>query len=245
MYHDQETEISYHYLKEVIRHLKEPISIVGGWAVYFVVNKNFQKEHQLPYLGSRDIDLGFSNPETAKEALKRLVELGFKRISFRYFKQIHTETGKELGLQEAKNTPLHYIFPMYVDPIMAETDPSMKAKLGFTPIDEPLLKPVFADKRFRTEITAFGKKVMIPHPKVLLAMKLNSLPNRDKEHKKIKDICDIVSIIIYSETDLDFSFNKRQIEKAISCITKNDVVKVTQFLHLNEEIIWSAIESLK
>ena len=245
MYKDNETEISYHYLKEVIQHLKEPISVVGGWAVYFVVNKNFKKEHQIPYLGSRDIDLGFNTPETAKEAIKKLMVLGFKRISFRYFKQIHIETGKELGIQEAKNTPLHNIFPMYVDPILAETDSTMKSKLGFMPIDEPLLKLVFADKKFRTEVTAFGTKVMVPHPKVLLAMKLNSLPNRDKEHKKIKDICDIVSIIMYSDTSLDLSLNKKHVEKAVSCVTKEDVVKVTQVLPLSEDIIWSAIESLK
>lgn len=243
MYKDNETEISYYYLKEVIQHLKEPISVVGGWAVYFVVNKNFKEEHQLPYLGSRDIDLGFSKPETAKGAIKKLMELGFKRISFRYFKEIHTETGKELSKNEAKNTPLHNIFPMYVDPILAETDSSMKSKLGFMPIDEPLLKPVFEDEKFRLEVTAFGRKVIIPHPKVLLAMKLNSLPNRDKEHKKIKDLCDIVSIIMYSEAEL--SLDKKQVEKAVKCITKEDIVKVTQFLPLSEEVIESAIESLK
>ena len=243
MYKDNETEISYHYLKEVIEHLKEPISIVGGWAVYFIVNKNFQKEHQLPYLGSRDIDLGFSKPETANEAIRKLVELGFKRISFRYFKEIHTETGKELSRKEAKETPLHNIFPMYVDPILAETDSSMKSKLGFMPIDEPLLKSVFEDKNLREEIIAFGRRVIIPHPKVLLAMKLNSLPNRDKEHKKVKDICDIVSLIIYSEVKL--SLDRKQVEKAVKCITKEDIVKVTQFLPLSREVIESAIESLK
>ena len=245
MYKDKETEISYNYLKEVIQHITEPISIVGGWAIYFIVNKNFQKEHQIPYLGSRDIDLGFDNPHTAKKTIKKLVELGFKRVSFRYFKEIHIETGQELGREEARNTPLHNIFPMYVDPIMAETDSTMKTKLGFMPIDEPLLKLVFVYKDLRKEITAFGRKVIIPHPKILLSMKLCSLPNRDKEHKKIKDICDIVSIIIYSEAELDdLPLNKEQIKKAVNCIQKEEITKVTTFLPLSEDIIKGAIEKL-
>jgi len=246
MYQDKETEISYHYLKEVIQHLNEPISVIGGWAVYFVVNKNFQEEHQLPYLGSRDIDLGFNNPETAKKAIGKLVELGFKRVSFRYFKEIHAETGNELSREEARNTPLHNIFPMYVDPIMAETDSTMRTKLGFMPIDEPLLKLVFSDKKSRKEITAFGRRIIIPHPKILLAMKLCSLPSRDKEHKKIKDICDLVSLIIYSGSALDnLPLNKNQINKAVNCIQKEEMTKVTSFLHLSEDIIKSAIDILK
>ena len=44
MYHDKETKISYHYLQQVIMHLEEPLCLLGGWAVYFTVNSNFEKE---------------------------------------------------------------------------------------------------------------------------------------------------------------------------------------------------------
>ena len=59
MYPEFETRTSYKYLQKVISALEEPICIIGGWAVFFHVNKSFQKAQGRPYLGSRDIDLGF------------------------------------------------------------------------------------------------------------------------------------------------------------------------------------------
>lgn len=50
MYKDKEIEISYNYLSEVIKELNEPICILGGWGVFFTVNKNFEKEKGYPYL---------------------------------------------------------------------------------------------------------------------------------------------------------------------------------------------------
>ena len=41
MYRDEETKISYKYLQEVIEQLDEPICLMGGWAVYFIVNDLF------------------------------------------------------------------------------------------------------------------------------------------------------------------------------------------------------------
>ena len=59
MYQEFETRTSYNYLQKVISVLQEPVCILGGWAVFLQVNKNFQKAQGRPYLGSRDIDLGF------------------------------------------------------------------------------------------------------------------------------------------------------------------------------------------
>lgn len=33
--------------------------LLGGWAVYHLVDGSYQREHGVPYLGSRDIDVGF------------------------------------------------------------------------------------------------------------------------------------------------------------------------------------------
>ncbi len=68
MYQDQETKTSFHYLNKVINSLEEPICLLGGWAVYFSVNERFEKEKGYPYLGSRDIDLGFNNLEILKKS---------------------------------------------------------------------------------------------------------------------------------------------------------------------------------
>jgi hypothetical protein len=77
MYKEFETRTSYKYLKEVINNLKEPICILGGWAVFFHVNNKFEKEQGRPYLGSRDIDLGFNielNQSTLANTIKILTE---------------------------------------------------------------------------------------------------------------------------------------------------------------------------
>src|SRR3989344_4069686 len=118
MYKEFETKTSYKYLQEVIKALQEPICILGGWAVFFHVNEKFQKAQGRPYLGSRDIDLGF-----------------------------HLD--KNSSIEQMKNS--------------------------------------------------------------LLATKLNAMPQRDKEHKKTKDICDIFALLWYSGRNVrDLSSNVPQ-----------------------------------
>ena len=93
MYKEMETRTSYKYLQEVIKSLQEPICILGGWAIFFHVNNQFQKRQGKPYLGSRDIDLGFHAQEKGLEN-SSLVQtttilqekLGFKPLSFRLSK---------------------------------------------------------------------------------------------------------------------------------------------------------------
>jgi hypothetical protein len=211
MYEDKETRISYEYLKDLIKDLDEPICLVGGWAVYFIVNALFEKERGHPYLGSRDIDLGFNDIATAKKVMSKLTELGFKKVSFRFFKELHTETMEELSKEEAKKTPLHYIFPLYVDLIMAKTDPSIRSKLGFTPIDEPLLEYIF-DNKHKREIKEFGKSIIIPTPSLLLAMKTRSIKGRKDKQKKIKDICDLTAICLYSGIEIETLRQKTRIK---------------------------------
>jgi hypothetical protein len=63
-------------------------------------------------MGSRDIDLGFHmdpswtdsdlrNSVFAK-VIRRISDVGFRPISFRYVKHIHTETREELSEEQAK-----------------------------------------------------------------------------------------------------------------------------------------------
>ena len=210
MYLEFETNISYRYLKEVIANLKEPVCILGGWAVFFQVNKNFQKAQGRSYLGSRDIDLGFHiRQESTKEELKAsalaqsikvLTEnLKFKPQGFRLLKEIHTETREEIM---AKNIPAHFIFPMYVDLIVDNIPEEFKTTMGFDPIDEPLLSYAFGNSDNSENFEEFNKKLLLPKPELLLAMKINSLPDRDKAHKRIKDICDSFALLWYSNIEL-------------------------------------------
>ena len=79
MYKEFETRTSYKYLKKIIGSLKEPICILGGWAVFFHVNKKFHETQGRSYLGSRDIDLGFHIKENSfDEGLKNAVAWYYK-----------------------------------------------------------------------------------------------------------------------------------------------------------------------
>lgn len=190
-----ETETSYKHLKKIVSILDEPICILGGWAVYLTVNDNFYKDQGRNYLGSRDIDLGFHiDKNLTQEQLKNITI----SKSFRYYKEIHYETGKELTPQEAKTTPTYNIFTMFIDPIVDYIHPLFQNIFRFIPANEPLLRTVFKNKKYRKELQQFNKLLWLPTPKILLATKLKSIPNRTKDEKLVKDICDIYALSWYS-----------------------------------------------
>lgn len=253
MYPEFETRTSYKYLKQVISALEEPVCILGGWAVFLHVNKNFQKAQGRPYLGSRDIDLGFHlDKNTALEQMKKSAlaksldtlqnKLKFKSVSFRLLKEVHTETEEEI--EEGKIIPAHFIFPMYIDVLVDNIPAKFKKVFRFQPADEPLLCFVFGNGKYREELKEFNKKLWLPKPEVLLATKLNALKMRDKEHKKIKDLCDIFALLWYSEEKPELlkekvkSFISSQaIKKMIKMITEADYQKSsTQLNHTPAEV---------
>lgn len=260
MYLEFETRTSYKYLQEVIKALEEPICILGGWAVFLQVNKNFQKAQGRSYLGSRDIDLGAHLSQNANaaemenSALAKSLEilqhkLRFKSVSFRLLKEVHTETEEEI--EDGKITPAHFIFPMYVDVLVDFIPPKFKEVFHFHPADEPLLRFVFENAKYREELKEFNKKLWLPKPELLLATKINALKFRDKEHKKIKDLCDIFALMWYSnEKTQELPLKVRQflsekdIQKTVLCITAEDYQKASPQLNHSAEEIKRVIELL-
>jgi hypothetical protein len=245
LYNKLETDTSYTYLKQIIARLEEPICLLGGWAVYLTVNNNFSKDQGRNYLGSRDIDLGFSlNKSLNKTQLKNtaigkslatLKTMGFNNQGFRYYKELHYETGKELTPQEAKRTQTHDIFTMYIDPIVNENHLSFKEIFGFTPVDEPLLTPVFQHKKYRTELIEFNKHLLLPSPDILLATKIKSIPRRTKDEKLIKDICDIFAVSWYSGKDF-----KKIHKETWNIISESDRKQLKTFLQKEHNIFQKA-----
>ena len=166
-------------------------------------------------------------------------KLKFKSVSFRLVKEIHTETEEEIG--ENKSIPAHFIFPMYVDVIVDNIPKDFKSVFGFQPVDEPLLQFVFDKKKYRTELHEFNRKIWMPTVDVLIATKIHALQLRDKEHKKIKDICDIFALIWYGDELPRLTENVAQLvphlSKRLSIITKADYQKASvQLNHTFEEI---------
>ena len=257
MYEQNEIEISKKFLNEVIASIDEPIVLLGGWAIYFLINKSYRGTTGRDYIGSRDIDLGFKlssqNLERstfAKSYDKLTKDLGFRQLSFRLFKEIHTDTGEALKQDEAKDIPIYQIFPMYVDFVVDRIPDNFRNYFGFTPVDEPLLKHVFANEKNRIVLHEFERTIWIPTPEILLATKIKTYPNRDKDHKRIKDLCDITVILLFTSISpinkvITKFINRKEINKFKNTLTKKEIKQVANIIDLDLTLIDTAILKIK
>ncbi|MDO8538367.1 MAG: hypothetical protein Q7S21_05775 [archaeon] len=209
MYDNKETNRSYEYLQKVVSVLEEPICLLGGWAVFLTVNKNYKANTGRDYLGSRDIDLGFHLEEKKKffkssfvKAMKKLEEEGFNEVGGRMVKELDFDTGKELLKEEAQAKPIFDIHKMFVDLMVDYIPKSFDEKNSKLLLDETLLEYVFSKKENRSELEEFNKKLWLPKPWLLLAMKTKSLPGRQKEDKRKKDIADIAAILLFARGEI-------------------------------------------
>ncbi len=252
LYEPNEIRNSEKQLEKIFKQLGSTC-LLGGWAAYHTVNRNFAKANGRKYIGSRDIDIGFHiskewNEEQLRKsdfmtAIKTIESMDFRSVSFRLVKDFDLDTGQELTPEESAKLPLYRIFQLYIDPIVDHIHPKIKNLLGFVPIDEPLLTLVFQDRMY-TITTLFGKIVLLPKPHVLLAMKLNSAPNRDKENKRIKDIADIYALLWYSDVALPqlknqlFSiYPKEKARKTLQNFAKEDIDEVSTAVGISAQEI--------
>lgn len=253
MYEETEIAISHRYLKEVIASIEEPIVVMGGWAVYFLVNERYRETTGRDYIGSRDIDLGFSMSDADLQgcafalAYRKLEEdLEFKPQSFRLFKEMHAETGEVLDPEKAKDMPGYLIFPMCVDLIVDNIPDSFREQFGFTPIDEPLLELVFSDENNRTEVKEYDKQLWLPSPNMMLAMKMKSHPDREKDHKRIKDVSDIAALLLFSSISreegwLSKLLRAEDIARFRETLTAEDIERAAQVIGVDRTLIENAV----
>jgi hypothetical protein len=248
-----EIKTSEKQLEQVFKRLPAPTCLLGGWAAYYIVNMNFEKANGRTYIGSRDIDIGFHiDREWTEEQLKEsqfvtaittIENMGFRSVSFRLIKDFDIDTGKELTPEESAKLPLYQIFQLYIDPVVDYIHPRIKDLLGFVPIDEPLLSLVFQYGMY-TIANLFERRVFLPEPHVLLAMKLNCAPKRDKENKRIKDIADIYALLWFSDVELPrlknqlFSiYPKEEARKTARSFTKEDIGRVSAAIGITTQEI--------
>lgn len=102
LYQPTEIETSEKQLQTIFKKLKGQTCLLGGWAVYHLVNKNFEKATGRKYVGSRDIDIGFQidkkwteeqliNSEFAT-AIKTIEKLRFTAVGFRLVKKLRLQS---------------------------------------------------------------------------------------------------------------------------------------------------------
>ena len=238
MYGHVETEASRRYLDIIAGRLEIDFCLIGGWAVYNLVKERYHALTGREYLGSRDIDLGFPSPDGITKVETLLIdELGFAPRSFRYVKQLHFETGEELSDERAKSLPLPMIFPLYVDVMLPSSGEKVRGKLGFVPPDEPLLDRVFGEEGCSTSVGIGNNEVKVPTPDILMAMKFNSVVNRYEDHKRVKDLCDLTSLALYTgqnrvdliESVLHFS-DEHRVNKLSEAISIEDIQRAGAIL---------------
>jgi hypothetical protein len=257
LYREFETETSYRYLERIAKALHEPVCLLGGWAVYLTVNDRFREEQGSNYLGSRDIDVGFRVDEKLDEkqlgessvatSLSLLEQDGFRLLGFRLYKEVRYETGEELAPEAAQNTPTYDIFTLYVDPVVDVVHPLFRKVFGFTPVDEPLLAMVFDDERYRSEVRIFNKMFWIPTPDVLLATKVKSIPNRTRDEKLVKDICDAYALCWYA--GVAFQHIKRALHDILTPATikrlQQNIAAETEVFQQAERAVGIAAETIE
>lgn len=247
MYADYETEISKEHLTTVFSQMKEPVCLLGGWAVFLTVNERFNMVNGRNYIGSRDIDLGFhvdpkwSAEELQNSALVQSVKIlkddrKFFGLGSRFVKYYDIETHEELTEEQAKKKRSYEMFQLFVDPLVDNTHKEAQKIIGFPLLDEPLLSHVFAGKRF-TFLEEFGGKFMLPTPEVLVATKVTSAPKRTKDDKRIKDIADIYALLWHS--DVEFRDLVQVVQKMLGAKIVSDVI--TKFTENDYDAVSNAI----
>jgi hypothetical protein len=180
-----------------------PFCICGGWAVYYTINDIFKKQKNRDYLGSQDIDIGFSlqsmmgkgdlESTTLFKTLNILESHGYKPEGFRYRKDIPFATiDSEDDYGENKT------FVLYVDILVNSYPPSLYDLYPNCFFEEPLLDQVYNNTQYQVKIPSISDHLFIPTREILIAMKIRSLPARGIRHKIIKDLCDLYGLLWFS-----------------------------------------------
>lgn len=260
MYQDNEIKISQEHLTAIFSNMKEPVCLLGGWAVYLTVNEKFNQANGRNYLGSRDVDLGFhvdpkwSTTELQRSALAQSVKIlkdrGFVGVGFRLVRYYDMDTKKEITEEEAKKKRPYEIFQLYVDTMSDNIHTDAQKVLGFPLLDEQLLSYVFNDGRF-TSMSDFGGTFKLPAPEILVSTKLKSVLDRTKDDKRIKDICDIYALLWYSsktlpelKKEVTAIFGREKIVDTISKFTDDDYSQVSTVTGVDKAEIIQVIGEL-
>lgn len=193
----------------------------------------FREAHDRDYIGSRDIDVGLHvdpgwsvediTDSPVAESLERIeAELGYSRGRVGFYQQFHRETGERLDDAQARDLAAYNVFRVDVDviPDTAQLD-AFEEAFEFRPPAEPLLEPVFTDgtgERLGEHVEwEVSEEIQITAPATLAAMKIRAFPDRDKSHKRLKDLADLHALLWYAA---DYDAVKADV---LNVITDDDV----------------------
>ncbi len=153
----------------------------------------------------------------------------------RLVKNLDYDTGKEMESEEAKAKPMSDLHQIYVDLLIDQKPKSKTWENMELVFDEELLSYVFDDEKHREELDQFHKKLWVPQPWLLLAMKVKALPRRQKDHKRQKDIADIAAILLFrSQPDYGIRLlrvaHKENILDSLNSITPKEITDTEKLI---------------
>jgi hypothetical protein len=264
-YVPQVTELSEQELQSVFEAAEPPACLLGGWAVHFHVNPGFQSEHGRGYIGSRDIDMGvhvdsgwgeeeISGAPVGK-SISAIEDLGYTKSRFGFVQNFLRDSQEPISEDEASEYGMHEVFQVYVDVIPDTTElDDFRAVFGFKPPAEPLLKPVFAEAKSEAladyvSWSPSEEKRIVP-PELLAAMKVRSLPDRDKSHKRVKDVADLHALLWYVK---DYSEMKTEVleyisgadlEQLANAVDETVFENAAQLLQIEQQLVSNSIRRL-
>lgn len=265
-YSDAITEFSERELQQLLEIAAPPVCLLGGWAVHLHVTDAFQAEHGRQYIGSRDIDLGVqvdpgwdvatlhSKPvATTLTAVE--CEMAFKRGRFGFYQYFHRTTKERLSDEEASEYPRHEIFRVDVDILPSTEDlDAFEEAFGFRPPAEPLLEPVFTDGDFQV-LDEFVERHVPPGVRlasraILAAMKVRAFPDRDKSHKREKDLCDLHALLWYGsdfsrlQPEVDARLTGEDIDRFRAEVTEELFESAALLIDVDPDVLQSSIQQM-
>jgi len=201
------TKASEARLPALVRDMPHPVALAGGHAVRYAVEENWMDAFGIGYFGSRDIDTIYLvdpnwtteelHASAAAKAPARIAALGYKpHGSFRYMLLLD-ESGNPIDEEPPMAIDDVTIHRLYIDPMVTHIHSELRQLWGFTPVDEPRLTEVFQSEEARSTWAVLGDNVYLPSTPHLVTTKLNSLPQRTKDDKAVKDLCDLYALAAY------------------------------------------------
>jgi len=204
MYDPFETDASHRYLGILSKKFGPAIALIGGWAVFYLVNDRYRSATGHEYLRSRDIDLIIS-PEPGFWARfgSHIRKMGFVEggLPFRYQLIIDRDSGAVLAEKEAA-----HLEPFQLIYIFLDVFSSKKVALGTWVV--PGMGKAFVGRRL-------FEGIQVAPPGEVLKMKLRSLGERADSEKREKDACDIYALLHYSSLD-DLKLPKNSVLAAMA-----------------------------
>jgi len=264
-YVPQVTALSEQELQAVFGAAEPPVCLLGGWAVHLHVNPGFHSEHGREYIGSRDIDIGVHvdadwsvgelSGTPVGTSISAIEGLGYTKSRFGFVQHFLRESQERISENEASEYGMHEVFQVYVDVIPDTTELArFREVFGFKPPAEPLLAPVFADDMGEplSDYVSWSpaSQKLIVRPALLAAMKVRSLPDRDKSHERVKDVADLHALLWYVN---DYGEMKTQ---ALEYVSEADLDRLeesvdepvfenaAQLLQIDQELISNSITRL-